>query len=87
MGSLNKQNVTVVDDKIDSFDIDSSTEQVSSDKKSRAVSLEEVIVLDSLFLLELRVDADGVEEFLSEKLSQFFGSIDSVDEDDHLVEG
>lgn len=31
--------------------------------------------------------ADGIEQFLSEKFGQFFGAVDPIDEDDHLVEG
>ena len=33
------------------------------------------------------MDADGIEEFLLEKLGEFFGSVNTVDEDDSLVEG
>ena len=33
------------------------------------------------------MDADRIEEFLSEQLGQLFGSVDSIDEDDHLIEG
>ena len=33
------------------------------------------------------MDADGVEELLLEELGEFFSSVDSVDEDDSLVEG
>lgn len=33
------------------------------------------------------MDADGIEEFLSQEFGQLLGAVDSVDEDDHLVEG
>ena len=33
------------------------------------------------------MDADGVEQLLAEQLGQFLGPVNSVDEDDHLVEG
>ncbi len=33
------------------------------------------------------MDANGVEQFLSQEFGQLLGSVDSVDEDDHLVEG
>jgi hypothetical protein len=33
------------------------------------------------------VDADGVEQLFVEQLGELLGSIDSVNEDDHLVEG
>lgn len=32
------------------------------------------------------MDADGVEELLPQELGQLLGAVDSVDEDDHLVE-
>lgn len=32
------------------------------------------------------MDADRIEQFLSEQLCEFFSAIDPVDEDDHLVE-
>lgn len=46
-----------------------------------------IVVLDSFLLFQLRVDADRVEEFLSQQFGQFLGSVNPVDEDDHLVEG
>lgn len=33
------------------------------------------------------MDANWVEKFLVQKFSQFLGSVDSVDENDGLVEG
>lgn len=33
------------------------------------------------------MDADRVEQFLPQKFGQLLGSVDSVHEDDHLVEG
>jgi len=77
----------VVDNQVDSLNIDTSAEKIGGHQQSGSVGLEEVIVLDSFFLFELRVNADRVEEFLSEKFCKFLGSVDSVDEDDHLVEG
>ena len=79
--------VTVVDHQVDTLNIDSSSEEVSGNKQSWAIGLEEVIIFDSFFLLELGVDADGVEELLSEEFCQLLGPVYSVYEDDHLVEG
>lgn len=33
------------------------------------------------------MDADGIEQLLPKEFSQFLGTIDTIDEDDHLVEG
>lgn len=33
------------------------------------------------------MNADRIEKFLSEEFCKFFGSVNSVDEDDHLIEG
>jgi hypothetical protein len=78
---------TVVDDQVDAFDVDAAAEQVGGDEESGAVGLEEVVVLDAFLLLELGVDADGVEELLPEQFGELLGPVDPVDEDDHLVEG
>jgi len=32
------------------------------------------------------MDADGIEKFLPKQFCEFFGAIDSVNKDDHLVE-
>jgi hypothetical protein len=64
-GNLYYEIFTVVDDKIDSLNIDSSSEEVGGDEKSWTIRLEEIIVFDSFFLFELRVNADRIEEFLS----------------------
>ena len=85
--NLFKITVTIVDDKIDSFNIDTSSKEISCNQQSRSVCFEEIIVFDSFLLFELGVDADGIEQFLPEQLCEFFSAIDPVDEDDHLVEG
>lgn len=78
---------TVVDDEIDSFDVDTSSEEVGGNEEAGAVGFEEIVVLDSFLLFQLGVYADGIEQFLSEKFGQFLGAVDPIDEDDHLVEG
>ena len=40
----------VVDDEVDSFDVDASAEKIGGDEQSGAVALEEVVVLDSFLL-------------------------------------
>jgi len=61
LGNLDIKRCTVVDNEIDTLDIDTSAEEVSCDKKTGAVGLEEVVVFDSLLLFELGVDTDRVE--------------------------
>ena len=78
---------TVVYHQVDTFDVDASSEEVGCHQQTGSVGLEEVVIFDSFFLLQLRVDADRVEQLLSEQFSQFLGPVDSVHEDDHLVEG
>lgn len=77
----------VVDDEVDSFDVDASAEKIGGNQQSGTVALEKVVVFDSLFLFESGVDADGVEELGLEELSELLSTVDSVDEDDDLVEG
>jgi len=52
----------IVDDQIDAFNVDASSEKVGRDEKAGAVGLELVVALDSFFLSESRVDANRVEE-------------------------
>ena len=78
---------TVVDDQIDSLDVDAPAEEVCGHEQPGAITLEKVVVLDAFLLLETGMNADGVEEFLLEKLGEFLGAVDAVDEDDGLIEG
>ena len=77
----------IVDHQIHPLNVDASSEEVGSHEQPRGVGLEQIIVLDSLFLPEGGVDADGVEELELEQLSQPLGPIHAVGEDDDLVEG
>ena len=52
-GNLNIFGYTVVDDKIDSFDVDTSSEEIGGDEEAGAVGFEEIVVLDSFLLFEL----------------------------------
>lgn len=85
-GNLYDRGSTIVDDQVDSFDVDSSTKEISCHQKSGSICLEKIVILDTFFLLQLGMNADGVEEFLTKQLSQFFSTIYPVDKDDHLVE-
>lgn len=78
---------TIIDDKVDSLDINTSTEQISSNQKSRSVCLEQIIILDSFLLFQIRVNADRIEKFLFQKLCQFLSSFNFVYENYCLVEG
>ena len=52
---------TIINDEINSFNIDTTTKQVSSNQQSRSVGLEQIIVLDSFLLFEVGMDANWVE--------------------------
>lgn len=43
----------IVDDQVDSLDVDTSAEEISGDQQARSVGLEEVVVLDPFLLFEL----------------------------------
>ena len=77
----------IVDYQVDSFNIDTSAEEIGGNQKSWSVGFEKVVIFDSFLLFELGVNADRIEKFLSEEFCKFFGSVNSVDEDDHLIEG
>lgn len=74
-------------DQVDSLDVDASAEEVSGHEETRAVGLEEVVVLDSFLLLQRRVDADWIEELQLQHFSQLLSPFHSIDEDDDLIEG
>jgi len=76
----------IVDDQINSLYIDTSSKKISSDQQTRAISLEQVIVFDSFFLLEFGMNAYRIEKFLSEQFCEMFNVIDSVNKNDDLIE-
>lgn len=76
-----------VDHKIYSLDVHASTKEIGRDEQTRRVVLEIVVVLDSLVLAQLGVNADGVEHLVGQEVGEFDSSVDSVHENDDLVEG
>ena len=60
----NKKWITIIDDQVDSFDIDATTEEIRGYQKTWAVGFEAVVVLNTFLLFEAGVDADWVEQLL-----------------------
>ena len=60
----NKKQITIIDDQVDSFDINAPTEEIRGYQKTWTVGFETVVVLDTFLLFEAGVDADWVEQFL-----------------------
>lgn len=73
-------------DQVDSLDVDSSAEEISSHKETRAVSLEEIVILDSFLLLKRRVDADWIEKLQFQHFSQLLSPLHTIDKYDDLIE-
>lgn len=78
--------ITIIDDKIDSFDIDTSSEKISGDEKSGTIAFEKIIILNSFLLLEIGMNADRIENFLFKEFGQFLGAINSINKNDGLIE-
>jgi len=76
----------VVENDVDLLDINSTAENLSSNKDSVLEFLEAVVDLDALLLGEVTVHGLGGEGLLVEDLSQLDGVRNSLHEDDHLVE-
>jgi len=75
-----------VEDHIDLFNIDSSSEDISSDHDPVLKLLEVVVSLDSLWLGKVSMDRDGGEVVLFEDFIKFDCKLDALHEDDDLVE-
>lgn len=76
--------LVVVDDDVDSLDIDSSSKDVRANEDSLLEGLELLVSLDSLILTEAGMDADGGEVAILEELVELGGSGDGLDEDADL---
>ena len=75
-----------VDDYVDTHDVNTSREQVSTHKNSSLSSLEVVIDAVSVVLSHLRVDVEAVEAKVSDLLGQQLHSLGGIAEDDGLVD-
>lgn len=74
-------------DQVYPLNIDPPAEEVSGNKQSGGVGLEEVVALDSLFLPKGWVDADGVEQLEFEKVSEALSPFHPICKDDNLIKG
>ena len=78
---------TIINNKVDPFDINTSSKEVSCNEQSRAITLKKIVIFNSFFLLQVGVNADWVKELLLKKFSQLLCTIYPVNEDNGLVEG
>jgi hypothetical protein len=76
----------VVDDNVDTFEVDTTTEDISGDKNTRLVFLEVVVHLQTFFLRHTTIDASRREVAFAEELVQFLATTNIVDKNDDLVE-
>ena len=74
----------VIDNDVDTFDIDTTSEKIGGDHDTLAEILELLVTLNTFFLFQAGVDGDGGELALDEELVQLLGALDGLDEDDDL---
>lgn len=75
-----------VDDQVDSFDIDTSSEEISHDQDSVLAFLELVVDTGTVFLFHLAVGVGVSVILFSEELREILSAVRLVHEDDELVE-
>jgi hypothetical protein len=76
----------VVNDNVDTLDIDTTTKDVGGDKDTLLESLEGSVSRDTLVLGQTRVNTDGGEVALAEQTVELCGAIDRLYKDADLVE-
>jgi len=76
----------VVEHDVDSLDIDTSAKQVGGHEDSSLKVFELAVPFESLLLVHTPVDVDGWEVLVLEELVEGNASLDTLDEDDDLVE-
>mmetsp|Transcript_23900 Transcript_23900/g.56458 ORF Transcript_23900/g.56458 Transcript_23900/m.56458 type:complete len:273 (+) Transcript_23900:96-914(+) len=76
----------VVDNDVDTFDIDTTAEQVRRYQDTSVEVLEGLILTDTFLLLHSTVDTDRREVTFSQQTVQFLGTRNFTDEDNDLVE-
>ena len=74
----------VVDDNVDTFDVDTSAKDVGRNQDALLERLELLVSLDALLLLQARVDADGREVALAQQPVELCRTADRLDEDADL---
>lgn len=76
----------VVDDNIDTLNIDTTAEQIGRHEDTGIEVLEGLVLGNTLVLLHAGMDADGGEIALGKETVELVGTGDLRDEDDNLVE-
>ena len=76
----------VVDDNVDTLDIDTTAEQISRHEDTGVEVLEGLVLGNTLVLLHASMNADGGEVALGKETVELVGTGDLGDEDDNLVE-
>jgi hypothetical protein len=76
----------VVEDHVDSLDIDAATKDISGDEDAVLEVLEIGVALNALLLREAAMDGDRREVVLAEHLVEGHCALNGVNEDDDLVE-
>lgn len=76
----------VVEHDIDTFDVDTTTEEVRGDEQSLLEVLERLVTADTLGLLQRPVDGNRREVLLAQQVAERDTSLHRLDEDDDLVE-
>jgi hypothetical protein len=76
----------VVDNHVDTLDINSSAKQVCGNHDTGLEFLELSVLLNSFFLLDTGVNAQTGEVALNQELVELGGTGDRANEDDELVE-
>jgi hypothetical protein len=74
----------VVDDDVDAFDVDTTTEDVGRDEDTLLERLELLVPVDALLLVQTGVDRDRGEVALPEETVEFGRARDGLDEDADL---
>jgi len=76
----------VVENDVNSFNIDTSSEKIGGDQNSSLKVLELAVPFQSFFLVHASVDIDGWKVLVFEELVQSNASLNRFDEDNDLVE-
>jgi len=76
----------VIEDNVDTLNIHATAEQVRSDQDAALEVLEELITLETLFLVHGAVDVDGGKVLLFQQGCEGNATLDRFDEDDDLIE-
>lgn len=76
----------VVDNNVDSLEVNTTTEEISGDHDTGLELLKVLVASDTVLLLQTGMNKDGREVALGEELVQSLGALDGAHKDDNLVE-